>query len=287
LTNWYNNGIKTIGQLYNYRKDTYYTFDELKYLYNIDSHEFLNFYSLISAIPNEYKSILYTQGINALTIPEKTFVDIIENSKQINKNLYNIKLQSHSKTDDSIERKWNSCLNLKENLNWRTIYTLPFKSTIDTYLRNFQFKFLSRIIPTNKFLTKCKLTNSSLRDFCQESVETIDHLFWECKYSQSLWTELQKFLKRVKIDIEINKTTAFLGNTEIKLHSEVLNFIIILMKVFIFNMKIKKCIPKFNIFLNYLKLRIHTEEEIALIKNKIETHKQKWIHINQYFSSKN
>ena len=91
----------------------------------------------------------------------------------------------------------------------------------------------------------------------------------------------------MKNDIEINKTTAFLGNTEIKLHSKVLNFIIILMKVFIFNMKIKKCIPKFNIFLNYLKFRIHTEEEIAIIKNKIETHKQKWIHINQYFSSKN
>ena len=95
---------------------------------------FSNFYSLISAIPNEYKSILYTQDINALTIPEKTFVDIIENSKQVNKTLYNIQLQSQSKTDDSIERKWNLCLNLRENLNWRTIYTLPFKSTIDTYV---------------------------------------------------------------------------------------------------------------------------------------------------------
>ena len=87
---------------------------------------------------------------------------------------------------------------------------------------------------------KCKLTNSSLCDFCQESVESIDHLFWECSYSQILWTELQTFLKRVKIDIVINKTSAFLGNTEIKLHGKVLNFIIILMKVFIFNMKIKK-----------------------------------------------
>ena len=110
-------------------------------------------------------------------------------------------------------------------------------------------------------------------------------MFWECSYSQIVWTELQTFLIRVKIEIEINKTTAFLGNTEIKLHCEVLNFIIILKKVFIFNMLIKKCIPNFNIFLNYFKLRIQTEEEIALIINKIETHKQKWIRINLYFSN--
>ena len=73
LVNWFDNGIKTIGHLYNYQKNTYYTFSEIQYLYNINPQEFLNYFSLLSAIPKEYKTILYTQGINTLTMSEKNF----------------------------------------------------------------------------------------------------------------------------------------------------------------------------------------------------------------------
>jgi len=285
LVNWFDNGIKTIGHLYNYQKNTYYTFSEMQYLYNINPQEFLNYFSLLSAIPKEYKTLLYTQGINALTMSEKTFGDVIENTKQINKTLYNIQQKTQITIDNSTEMKWKKQLNLKENTDWRIIYTIPLKSTIDTYLRNFQYKFLSRIVPTNKFLTKCGLKACSLCEFCQSNIETIDHLFWECNYIKELWTKLQHFLKDVNIEIKLSKEMAFLGFIDKKVYNHVLNFILILMKTFIFNMKIKKCIPNFNIFLNYLKIKIQTEAEIALIKNKYETNNQKWIHFMQYFSN--
>ena len=78
---------------------------------------------------------------------------------------------------------------------------------------------------------------------------------------------------------------AFFGIIDKKVYSDVLNFILILIKTFIFNMKIKKCIPNFNIFLNYLKIKIQTEAEIALSKNKLEKHNQKWIHFVRYFAT--
>ena len=285
LVNWYNKGVKTIGHFYNYQINTYYTFSEMQYLYNINPQEFLNYYSLLSAIPNEYKTILQTQGINTCTMPEKTFCNVIENSKQINKTLYSIQQKSQNTNDNSTEMKWKKQLNVNENTDWRIIYIIPFKSTIDTYLRNFQYKFLSRIIPTNKFLTKCGLKECSLCEFCQSDIETIDHLFWECAYIQELWTKLQYFLKQVNIEIKLNKEMAFFGIIDKKVYSDVLNFILILIKTFIFNMKIKKCIPNFNIFLNYLKIKIQTEAEIALSKNKLEKHNQKWIHFVRYFAT--
>ena len=108
----------------------------MQYLYNINPQEFLNYYSLLSAIPNEYKTILQTQGINTCTMPEKTFCNVIENSKQINKTLYSIQQKSQNTNDNSTEMKWKKQLNVNENTDWRIIYTIPFRLTVD--LRNFQ-----------------------------------------------------------------------------------------------------------------------------------------------------
>ena len=50
---------------------------------------------------------------------------------------------------------------MQKPINWKKVYQLPFKSTVDVTLRNFQDKFLNR----DKFLHKCKLSNTNLCDF--------------------------------------------------------------------------------------------------------------------------
>ena len=74
---------------------------------------------------------------------------------------------------------------------------------------------------------------------------------------------LQHFIKDVNIEIKSSKELAFLNIIDKKVYNNVLTFILILMKTFIFNMKIKKCIPNFNIFLNYIKIKVQTEAESA------------------------
>ncbi|KAH3792602.1 hypothetical protein DPMN_146099 [Dreissena polymorpha] len=66
---------------------------------------------------------------------------------------------------------------------------MPYR-TIESTLRNVQYKYIHRIIATNKYLFKCKLSNSNLCDFCSENIETIEHLFWECKHIQPIWNQL-------------------------------------------------------------------------------------------------
>ncbi|KAH3690049.1 hypothetical protein DPMN_191796 [Dreissena polymorpha] len=65
----------------------------------------------------------------------------------------------------------------ENELNWKHIFTMPYKATIESTLRNFQYKYIHRIIATNKYLFKCKLSNSNLCDFCSENIKTIEHLF--------------------------------------------------------------------------------------------------------------
>ena len=84
-----------------------------------------------------------------------TLLTKILKSKQTNKFLYNCQLQKDNNTPIKSEQKWKTTFSNSE-LNWKSIYTLPFKTIIDTKLREFQYKYIMRIIPTNTYLFKCK-----------------------------------------------------------------------------------------------------------------------------------
>ena len=106
---------------------------------------------------------------------------------------------------------------------------LPFKTTIDTKLREFQYKYIMRIIPTNTYLFKCKLAPSNLCDFCSSYTETVNHLFWECHYSQQFWSELKTFLTNINIIVTFDLRNITFGVEGIGLRNSLINFIIIIM----------------------------------------------------------
>ena len=88
----------------------------------------------------------------------------------------------------------------------------PFEVTSDTYLRSFQYKFITRIIPTNVFLYKCKIKSSNICDFCSSYNETFEYLFWECRFVQILWNELTKLFQRNKINVKLHLKEICLGS---------------------------------------------------------------------------
>ena len=63
-------------------------------------------------------------------------------------------------------------------LDWKKIYLLPFKTTLYTKLREFQYKLLNRIIYTNDMLFKFRKTGSRLCYFCEDEPETLEHFFF-------------------------------------------------------------------------------------------------------------
>ena len=133
-----------------------------------------------------------------------------------------------------------------------------------------------RILPSNKFLLKCKLVNSSLCDLCCMSEETIRHLFWECPISRNFWNSIDNFMKNKGINIEITYKEVSLCST----NCQIFNFIVILAKYFIFKNKYAKTIPNFNCFIEYIFKRKDIEKIIALKKDKLDSHNKKWSKIN-------
>ena len=108
---------------------------------------------------------------------------------------------------------------------------MAHRCTIDMKLRNFQYKYLMRIVPNNKYLFKYKLAPTVLCDFCAMQEETNAHLFWECSYVQEYWSKIQKFLKDNNLEIELTYyriSFGILDKNNIK--TSMINFIILIAK---------------------------------------------------------
>ena len=136
-------------------------------------------------------------------------------------------------------------------------------------------------------LFKFNLCDSNLCDLCCSNIETLHHLFWECTIVQNLWSNLHNFFLSINNEFTYSKETVFFGELKSNKDSYVVNYIIILMKYYIFKMKYRKIKPTFKIFKHFLLLRIQIEEEIALANDKIEQQKQKWSKISYTLTNNN
>ena len=117
-------------------------------------------------------------------------------------------------------------------IDWKMVYKNIYNSTIDIKLRNFQYKFVNRIIPTNKSLMKFNIRNSNICDFCNMQVESIKHLFWECNHVQHLWNNIENWLRNINLGVDITFKNISLGilDKRNQLSSQAINYIIILAK---------------------------------------------------------
>ena len=70
-------------------------------------------------------------------------------------------------SNEKAERKWKENLRIAiEEGSWEEIYNLAHRCTKETKLRNFHYKLVTRIIPTNKHLFRIKLTETQLCSLC-------------------------------------------------------------------------------------------------------------------------
>ena len=81
-------------------------------------------------------------------------------------------------------------------LEWKTIYTLPRRVTINTNLRIFQYKLLHNVLYLNKMLYKFGKKLSPLCSFCMEEPESPIHLFHSTNF---LWMQVQHSFQNVLI----------------------------------------------------------------------------------------
>ena len=124
-------------------------------------------------------------------------------------------------------------LQLGENFDWKSVFMSISNCTKDSKLLWFQYRIFYRILATNNYLYKFKITTNNTCNLCKQEVESIEHLFFYCAKSNEIWKQFeQMLLSQCNMNVNLTLTDILLGCTREKYHA--LNLMILLIKQYIF-----------------------------------------------------
>ena len=140
---------------------------------------------------------------------------------------------------------------------------MPFCTVLEAKLKYFQFKFIHRILGTNRLLCLMGKVDTDLCTFCRIETESLEHLFWSCHVTSSFLLDCEfKFFGRQFI---FSRRDLFFGRLYARY--DPLNFFILHCKYYIYNCKLNNSVPDCNSFFHKMKFIIKVEKHIALKSN--------------------
>ena len=196
-------GIWTFGDLY--ENGNLIPFETWKKR-GIKSSRYMAWQGIVSAIPPKIKKSLKENMIEF----GKTELDITEN-KSLRKakcaDFYNVFI--HEKyLKPTAQQRYNENLTDDE---WKKIYSLPRSLFQDVKSRDFQYRCIHQIIPTNDFLFRIGKIDTDKCTFCNDETDSFEHMFFTCEKVQEFWTKvIDAFLKILSIN-NLNINDVLLG----------------------------------------------------------------------------
>ena len=192
------------------------------------------------------------------------------------KDMYNILISKKKEPVKSISKWKDEGFNISD-ADWCKIFELPYKTTKESKFHWLQFKILHRLIPTNKYLKKLKLTDSNLCTFCKLEAETIEHLFVDCPYVKEIWDAVEDMLlDRYNIPITLNKTNILFGKFNTCNTYKVENLLILIIKHYIFTCKYKSKKLNTDALLNVITERFYVEKYLLLRNGEYAQYEKYW-----------
>ena len=157
---------------------------------------------ILDAIPNTWKinvRMFLSQGgyiisdrpINSCILVGKKWLDI----NKLTPRLF------YSKLPETMIENPTSIKNLEkylsdEEIDWEKVFLLPWKVTIESNLRLFQYKILNNILFPNDKLHKMNIVNNLRCTFCDTENETIVNFFCYCKKNQRIVERIHEVVSR-------------------------------------------------------------------------------------------
>ena len=155
---------------------------------------FLRCYGIVQAIPGKWRCNTIAQAnVNISRIEQDVIIGCtLENRFVPFDKVKSVSFYKHlTKAKNTIPK----CLDTLKNIynidmqSYKDLFTLPWKTTIDSRLRWMQFRINHFILPTNKWLHKIRLVDSPICKRCNTHIETMDHMIVECPKVNEFWLE--------------------------------------------------------------------------------------------------
>ena len=205
--NLYDNGVKYVRDLFDEDGNSL-SFESLKAKFNLAAFPFTRYLGILHSIPLHWRhENLYnddTPNENILWYRK------VMNSPSISQAIYSNYLQKIAQVPTA-KRKWEDNFSDVSNENWKQIYKAPWCSVNEARIIYFQFKFIHRIVPTNRLLNLMGILDSPLCTFCEIHDESLEHLFWDCPHTSSFILDTESRL--LNTQFFFSKKDFFFGYT--------------------------------------------------------------------------
>ena len=161
-------------------------------------------------------------------------------------------------------------------IDWKRVYLLSFRTTLETKLREFQFKILNRIVVTNEKLFRFGMAESDKCSFCQTEVESIEHLIFSCKISSVFWKHVLSWQRDKNIVVEnLKEEDIIFVKFDVGDDFLLVNHILLLGKHYIYSQKCQKGIPSLQGFIAKTRRVYNIELHIARKRSTLNKHLNK------------
>ena len=253
--------------------------NEVKIKFNLTNIEAFQYNSVTSAIKQNLKSLINiahqnNNNPNPCPMPLATLISHETSSKEIYARIIQSKIERPS-SELKLSQIYQTQITATQ---WESIYSSPFYATIDSKLRSFQFKISHNIYYTNIELHRDGISETQSCTFCNNTPETIHHLFLDCQFVAPLWILLENIFEH-----KIENLTVFEKNFGTKDDesgfSNIINHMLILVKYYIHVCKVFSKLPSIFGFKAKIKSVENIERAISIRKQKLELHESKWQNI--------
>ena len=274
---WYNSGIKVQGRpvknlvthevqkIRDLRKDDRF----LTYMELCQNHpgvrdqlSWIQYYSIIAAIPDRWKFYLNNSVNPSIHVPKYMCVrDNIKPSRWI----YHDMIKS-DKVLYRVSTHWTKIFGVNLDINgYRYLFQNINKLSGVVKLRNFQFRLLHNKIFCNNVLVHWKKTPTNICNLCNISKQDIVHLMFSCVKVRPIWNRLQALFWRAQIVCTFEpESIIFNTSHEDTLH--IVNKITLIVKQFIYRCKCQDTEPSFIGAIAEIRLNYNIEKSISCVE---------------------
>ena len=233
---------------------------------------FLTWTALRSAIINMKSK----NSSNLLTVGKFDPMNFEYNAKDFNaytakcKQFYSMMISTKAKTPNSFKRL---IVDFKLS-NPQDAFSIPYLTASETYVWSFHYRSLNFILFTNDKLFKIGLSDSDKCSFCGIYKEDLYHLFFNCSFVRVFWNSFTVWWSGISGEnLSLSLKDIIIGFLQRK---DLLNYLIILGKLTIWESRKKKYFPKFRLFLHKVEAKQEVEKLIAIKHRKLRDFYTRW-----------
>ena len=263
-------GVNRIGDL---KKDnnTFFTFNEFTAQHPGTGIHFLQYLSIINALPANYKKQTVVRN------PKKSAFDSFLSVQKVPKKYYNFMIDKPDYFPSrAFERHSRQLPNLQRE-TFKNSLDIMYTCTRSTKLRDFHYRLLHMTLVTNKeAFHHFKKVPSDRCNFCKTNQEDIHHILLYCKFSKTLWSNLHAFIRgKTGVDLQLTDQDKLFGNTMLPFPN-LYNHILILTKQYLYACRCLNDTPDFNVLLRKIDREYRIELESYSRENFGADPNRKW-----------